>query len=82
MTRQNDPTDVPPSAAGAEEHIRTFRKCTLTADIAGMVQAVHDLHSQWDSLSSATQAEIRTLDAILLTFLRARVRAGSIPSEE
>ena len=62
-----------------QEHVVRFEKAILDGDIAAMAESIGELHTQWDSLSPAVQADIRKLEAIFLSMLNARVQSRSAP---
>lgn len=61
----------------AEEQVKDLEKFAATGDLANMMQVIGDLHERWNTLSPDTQDDVKKLEAIFLTMLKARAKTGA-----
>ena len=60
-----------------EEQVKDLEKFAATGDLANMMQGIGDLHEKWNTLGPDTQDEVKKLEAIFLSLLKARANKGA-----
>ena len=58
-----------------EELVQELKRLTAQGEMAEMMQIIGQLHENWNQLGVDTQEEVRQLEAVFLSMLKAK--AGS-----
>lgn len=65
-----------PAQKSPEETVQELKRLVAAGDVANMMQVIGDLHENWNQLSVDTQDEVRQLEAVFLSMLKAKSKAG------
>lgn len=60
-----------------EEKIQELKTLAAAGDLANMMQVIGDLHENWSRLGVDAQEEVRRLEAVFLSMLKAKSRTGA-----
>ncbi len=55
-----------------EDHVKLLQRHTVEGDLAAMMKDIAELHLHWTDLSEGSQAEVKKLEGIFLTMLKAK----------
>jgi hypothetical protein len=60
-----------------EDQIAALERYAAAGDLANMMQVIGDLHENWNRLGVDAQDDVRRLEAIFLSMLKAKTKAGA-----
>ena len=60
-----------------EDQIAELERYAAAGDLANMMQVIGDLHENWNRLGVDAQDDVRRLEAIFLSMLKAKTKAGA-----